>query len=57
MMVLRSAALTPATMVRISIIIAAIVVVAILATALFGGPGQGPSFDITTDPAGSYWVH
>ena len=41
---------------HLGIILIFIFVLSTLATAFFGGPGQGLSFDVTEDPIGPLWT-
>lgn len=56
MTLLHSAVATPAATLKTILVLTAIIVLAVLATAVFTGPGSGPSFDLIQDPAGSLWT-
>ncbi len=56
MTLLHSAVETPAATLRSILVLTAIIVLAVVATAVFTGPGSGPSFGLTADPIGSLWT-
>lgn len=56
MTLLHSAVATPAAILKTILVLTAIIVLAVVATAVVGGPGSDWSFDLTQDPVGSLWT-
>jgi hypothetical protein len=55
-MTMTGTATRPNTILLVAVIAVLAVALATLLTVMFGGPGAGTSFDLTTDPASGLWT-